>query len=98
MLAHTLPGRIASAIFVIGGEHLVAGLQIERARHHIHARGGIGDEDQMGSVCTEELRQPGACLRQQCRGAAAEELHRIALHLAHPLLLRLEHLARAGTE
>ena len=44
------------------------------------------------------MRQDVTGLGQQLARAPAEKLHRVALHLALPVLQDLEHLARAGAE
>jgi hypothetical protein len=44
---------------MVGGQDLVSGLQVQRAGHDVHARGGIGHEDQV-----LRLRAQGVCQGQ----------------------------------
>ena len=96
--AHALPGGVAGAVFVVGGQHLVAGLQAQRLRHRVDARGGVGHEDQVGRRSTQAGRQSRACLRQQRRRTPAQKGHRVAFEFELPVLVIGEHVFRAGAE
>ena len=96
--ADMLPGGVASAVLVVGGQHLVAGLQAQRLRHRVDARGGIGQEDQIGSLRTQAACQPLPRLGQQRRRASAEKGHRVALELELPMLVAGENVSRASAE
>jgi len=98
LLANTLPGGIAGAVFVVRGQNLVAWPQVQRACHHVDAGGGVGHEDQVRCLCPEVVRQGLAGLRQQLARAPSEKLHRVSFHLPLPVLQVLEHFARAGPE
>jgi hypothetical protein len=98
LAADELPGGVAGAVLQVGGQHLVAGLQVQRARDDVDAGGGVGHEDQVVGACAEEASQPPTRFAQQRGRAAAEEVHRVAFHLAAASLAAPPSPARAGAE
>ena len=94
-LAHKAPGVVAGAVFVVGGQHLIACAQLQRARHHIHSATGIGHEGQVIRLCAQVLGQHAARVRQQLCRFAPQKQHRVALHAPLQVLLNLQDLLRA---
>ena len=89
--AHGVVGRV--------GEHeLVALPPVERVQHRGDARGGVRHEHEVLALRAQGRAERAPRMAEQLRRAAAEEFHRVALHLQLPMLLRLEHLARTGAE
>ncbi len=82
---------------MIGGEQLVAALEVERAQHGIEAGGGIRHEGQVVRIGAHE-RSKLASRRVQGRlEVMGEEEDRLGLHPFAPRLLGGEHRARSGT-
>jgi hypothetical protein len=52
-----LPGEVAGAVLEIGGEDLVAGAELERARGEVDARPGVDDEGEVGGIGAEVARE-----------------------------------------
>ncbi|MEI9893109.1 MAG: hypothetical protein WDN28_04155 [Chthoniobacter sp.] len=88
----------ACIIIVVGGEQFVAGRELQRAHDRVHARGGVGDEDQVVRLGLEEGRQLFARGVEQIWQIAPEKLHRLALHAGAQFGLGREDGAGAGAE
>ena len=97
-LAVVAPGAVDRAVLEVGGEHLVAGLEPQRARDRVDAGGGVGHEDDVLRVGADEAGERAARLGQQPLQASAQELDRLLLQLALPGLVGLEDRPRAGAE
>lgn len=89
------PGAIRSAVFVVGREDFVAGLEIERARHDVDSVGGVGDEDEVIRIAMEVEAEVHASLSQQVVDPPAEELDRLGLKLTLPPVIPVEDRLRA---
>ena len=96
--ARRFPGVGARAIFMVGRQHLVAGLEVERARHDIDGKGGVVDEDEIFGAGVEVGSQVLPRGAQGRRGLAAEEAHGLALQPSLPLLVDREDRERRRAE
>ena len=94
--AHELPGPRDGAVLVPGRQHLVAGLEPERADDGVQSGGSVRDEDEIVGSRAEEGGQRGARPGRQLVESAGEELDRVALELALQLLVAREDGRRAG--
>ena len=104
VLAQELPGLIAGAVFVVAGQHLVAGLKgragaaDQGAGDDVDAMRGVGDEDQVGGGGVEVNAQGLAgLLLQGCQFTPQEE-HRLVFQAALPGLVNFENREGAGAE
>ena len=92
------PGLFEGGIFVIGGQDLVAGLQIERLGDDVESLGGIDQPDDIVGPGTEEGRERDARCPHPRREVASEEGDGLALELKLEVLVGFEHRSRAGAE
>ena len=81
-----------------GRQHLVTGLEPQRADDGVQTGGGVGDEDEIVGARAEEEGQRGARPGRQLVEAAGEEVDRIALELPLQLLIAGEDRRRTGAE
>ncbi len=91
-------GVAAGVVGVVGGEHLVAVAEAQRAHHGVHPGGRIGHERQIVGIGAHEPGQREARLVEQRLQLAREEQHGLPLHPRAQLLLQVEHAPRAGAE
>ena len=100
LLAQEAPAAIERAVFLVACQNLVAGLQMQAAGDDVHAGRGVGDVDEVVGAAVDVGRQRGTRFAHQAVEAAlvAEELHRLALQLALPPLVFLEHNLGRGAE
>ena len=96
--ADVIPGKVEGAVFEIGTKDFVAGSEIERPGGDVHARGDIGDEDEVLRIGRDVFAQRSTRRREQAVKPAREKFDRPALELELPLLVALEDGARAGAE
>ena len=89
---------VAGVVAVHGHEDLVAVAETQRPEHAVHARRGVGNEDQVLRIGADDLGQPLPRGVEQFRHLPHEELHGPRFHLAAQLALPLEHHARTGPE
>ena len=73
-----------------GDEDLVVLAEGERSEHAVHARRGVGHEDQVLGGRTDGLGEPLPRGVEQFRHLPYEELHGPRFHLVAELLLPLE--------
>jgi len=88
-----LPADHAPAVLVVGGEDLVARLQVEPLGDHVHALGGIARHGDFVRGGIEKLGRPG---RHLIPGSKAV-VHRVAFELAHAGANRVDHHAGRGS-
>ena len=88
----------AGVVGVVGGEQLVARLELERADHGVHAAGRVRNEREIVRICPDEPRQISPGFVEQALEITCQELQRLPLHARAQLRLRLEHRLRAGSE
>ena len=93
-----IEGVLAGSVGMVGGEQLIAGLQFEPAEHGVHARCGVGGEDDVFGLTADEGREVDAGMAEERPEIAAEKLHRLPLHAGSELGLLLEYGARSGAE
>ena len=96
--AHALPREHARAVLEIRRQHLVARLQVERARGEVHARRRVLDEGQIVRTRADVRAECGAGLGEQRVEAAGDEMDGLALELPLPVLVALEDRTGAGPE
>ena len=94
--ADELPGSRHGAVLVPRRQHLVAGLEAERADDRIQAGGRVGDEDEIVGARAEKGGQRGARPGSQLVETAGEERDGVALELALQLLIAGEDGRRTG--
>ena len=87
--------RVQRTVLVIGGQHLVAGLQGQRAGDDIEPQRDVGHVDQVVGVGADKVAQRLPRLVQQFPGAPLHKLDRLALQFQLPGLVGLKHGARA---
>ncbi len=92
------PGAVDGAVLVIGREHLVAGPEAYRPRHGVERGGRVREEREVVRVGAHELAERGARRPHQPLATPAQEFDRLALQLALPGLIPLEHRPRARPE
>ena len=97
-MANEFPGVVARAIFVIGGENLIAGFERQGAGDYVDAVGGIGNKDQVVGSGVEISANHLTRSPVESSHLAPQEEHGLAFQSALPGLVDLENRARAGTE
>ena len=83
---------------MVGGEDLVAGLQVERLGDDVEAERGIGEADDIVGCGAQFLGQRDARDAHGFGQVAAKEFHRLTLELELPFLVLGEDRAGAGAE
>jgi hypothetical protein len=79
---------------VVGPQHLVIRPEIQRPGDDTRAHGRIPHEDDVLRSRSDVRRKALVGLRQQAGQASLDEIYRLALQLALPVLIGLEHGAR----
>src|SRR5579883_2815013 len=97
-LTDKAPRPLDSAVLMVGQHYFITGLEMERARHDIHAVCGIGHKDdvvwlrpQIGSQCL-------AGFAEQPIEAASQKFHRLGGQFALPALIGLKDWAWTGAK
>ncbi len=90
--------QLDRAVLVLGREDLVAGGERERPEHGVHPRRGVEDEGEVvrgrADVRPERIAHAGELLAEP----PLEQLDRLTLELALPLLVDVEDGSRARAE
>ena len=90
LLADKLPGVVARAVLVVGGQDLVTGLQRRRAGDDVDAMRGVGDVDEIVRSGVDIFAKHLARLAQEAIKLAPQEQHRLAFQPALPILVGSE--------
>jgi hypothetical protein len=88
----------AGVVAMVGGEQLVARVELERAEHGVHPGGGVVHEGQVVRIGAEEGGEAGPCIVEQRLERPDQEVDGVPLHPGPELGLQREHLPRAGPE
>ena len=97
-LAGELPNAHHGAVFMVRGQHLVAGRKRDAPGDGVHRHGGIFDQGQVVAADVEKLTEFGPSRGQFRLQDAEEEMHRIAIQLREQLLPDFQDLLRRGAE
>ena len=96
--AQEAPRPIERAVFVIGGQHFIAGTQIERSGDDVQAHGRVRHVHQIVGIRAEIAAQSRSGCQHQIVEAAAQEFHRLPFQFALPALILVEDRARTRAE
>jgi hypothetical protein len=94
--AGELPRPDERAVLVPRRQHLVSRREPERAEDGVQRRGGVLREREVLRPRPHEGGELGANAVEEPLEPARDQLDRVALQLALPVLVRLEHRPRAG--
>jgi hypothetical protein len=92
-----LPDPVHRAVFVIGGQDFVTGMQLQRARDIVDPGRGIRDENQVAWIGVKVSAQTAARLFQQGVGLLREKQGGLPLKLKLHALVDVEDRSGAGT-
>ncbi len=95
VFADVLPREVERAVLEVRRQHFVAAGEAARPGCDVHARSRVGDEDEVVGIRADVRSERRAGVSKETLDAPAEEEHGLTLELELPLLVALEHGARA---